>query len=42
MAYRHVMTDNPTTSHTDTQKRELMLYPYLEAVGKARIMEISS
>lgn len=37
-----ISTGTPTTSDTDTEKRELMCsYPYLEAVGSARIMEIS-
>ena len=37
-----ISTGTPSTSDTDTEKRELMCsYPYLEAVGSARIMEIS-
>ena len=32
----------PPTSHTDTEKaRTLVLHPYLEVVGRTRIMEIS-
>ena len=37
-----VLQAYPTTFHTDTGKaRTHALYPYLEAVGSARIMEIS-
>ena len=37
------MTGYPTTSYNQIRKkRELKLNPYLEAVGIARIMEISS
>lgn len=38
----NVITGRPTTSEKQTQKkRELVLNPYLEVVGRTRIMEIS-